>query len=106
MESALRADTGSLLAIVTRHQPPSTLLLLVIEQLEELFALGGAQVEQIDALLSTTLAAPASPLRLLTTLRSDYIHRLAQAPELARLLNSKAAPLPPLIRCARKRSPR
>ncbi|MDI3290998.1 serine/threonine-protein kinase [Polyangium sp. 15x6] len=88
--NAMRAEAGTLLAMIERHQPPSTTLLLVIEQFEELFALGGAHLEQFDALLSRPLTK-ASPLRLLTTMRSDYIHRIAQTPELARILNSKAA---------------
>lgn len=91
VESAMRADGGALVGIVEEHHPRSATLLLVIEQLEELFALGGARLRQIDALLSRALATPASPLRLLTTLRSDYIHRLQQTPELARILNSAAS---------------
>lgn len=89
--SALRTDRRALRALVERHVPRSTPLLLVIEQLEELFALGGAHVAPFDALLSDALSEPAAPLRLLTTLRSDYIHRMEQAPGMARLLNGKAA---------------
>jgi eukaryotic-like serine/threonine-protein kinase len=91
IESAMRSDRGALVAILEQHTPPSAALLLVIEQLEELFALGGVHREQFDALLSRAMTSPASPLRLLTTLRSDYMHRLEQTPEMARLLNGKAA---------------
>ncbi|WP_437762047.1 serine/threonine-protein kinase [Sorangium sp. So ce281] len=90
MEAALRSEGNALAALLSRCVPPGARLLLVVEQLEELFALGGAHVRQVDALLSACLAAERSPLRLLTTLRSDYLHRLEQAPGLARALNSKA----------------
>jgi eukaryotic-like serine/threonine-protein kinase len=63
----------------------------LLRELEELFALGGAHLRQFDALLSRSLSGGRSPLRLLTTLRSDYIHRLEQTPGLARLLNGKAS---------------
>lgn len=91
VENAMRVEPATLLEMLERHHPPSTTLLLVIEQFEELFALGGAHLEQFDALISRPLTKPASPLRLLTTMRSDYIHRFAQTPELARILNSKAS---------------
>ncbi|WP_437485768.1 protein kinase [Sorangium sp. So ce1014] len=90
VESALRSDADALDALLSRCVPAGARLLLVVEQLEELFALGGAHVRHVDALLSRSLADERSPLRLLTTLRSDYLHRLEQMPGLARLLNSKA----------------
>src|SRR5262249_39597833 len=77
--------------ILEQHTPPSAAWLLVIEQFEELFALGEAPQEQFDVLLSSAITNPASPLRLLTTLRSDYMHRLEQTPELARILNGKGS---------------
>lgn len=92
IESALRSDEGSLLDVIALHHPPSATLLLVIEQLEELFTLGGPAIARIDRLLSDALSSPASPVRLLTTLRSDYFHRLEQAPRMARLLNSQSLP--------------
>ncbi|WP_437953755.1 protein kinase [Sorangium sp. So ce296] len=90
IESALRSEEGALGALLSRCVPDGAKLLLVVEQLEELFALGGVHLRHVDALLSTCLSSERSPLRLLATLRSDYLHRLEQTPGLARLLNSKA----------------
>ncbi|WP_437876878.1 nSTAND1 domain-containing NTPase [Sorangium sp. So ce513] len=91
IEGALRSKSDALGALLARAVPEGTTLLLVVEQLEELFALGGVDLHHVDALLSRCLSDERSPLRLLTTLRSDYLHRLEQAPGLARLLNSKAS---------------
>ncbi|WP_437683933.1 nSTAND1 domain-containing NTPase [Sorangium sp. So ce131] len=91
IEAALRADGAALGALVSRCVPAGARLLLVVEQFEELFALGGAHLHQVDALLSACLTGETAPLRLLTTLRSDYFHRLEQTPGLARLLNNKAS---------------
>jgi eukaryotic-like serine/threonine-protein kinase len=93
IERVLRSDPeeGALEALLSRCLPAGATLLLVVEQLEELFALGGVPLHHVDALLSKCLSGERSPLRLLTTLRSDYLHRLAQTPGLARLLNSRAS---------------
>lgn len=87
VERSLRADPEALRTLVTAHTPPECCLLLVVEQMEELFTLGADDRSRLDALVSTALTAPDSPLRLLTTLRSDFIHRLDQLPHLARQLN-------------------
>ncbi|WP_434045155.1 MULTISPECIES: nSTAND1 domain-containing NTPase [Sorangium] len=91
IEGALRSEEDALGAILSRCVPEGTTLLLVMEQLEELFALGGVHLRHVDALLARCLSDERSPLRLLTTLRSDYLHRLGQAPGLARLLNTRAS---------------
>ncbi|XXY18474.1 serine/threonine-protein kinase [Sorangium sp. So ce216] len=90
VDSMLRSDADALDALLSRHVPANVRLLLVVEQLEELFALGDGHLHQFDALLSRCLSNEHSPLRLLTTLRSDYSHRMRQAPGLARLLDQKA----------------
>lgn len=87
IERSLREDNGALDDLLTAHAPPGCCVLLVIEQLEELFTIGAAGCRQLDEVLDVALAAPASPLRLLTTLRSDFLHRLDEAPRLARRLN-------------------
>ncbi len=88
VERSLRTDADALRALVTAHTPPGCCLLLVLEQMEELFTIGAADCPRLDELVSAALAAPDSPLRLLTTLRSDFIHRLEQMPRLARQLNA------------------
>lgn len=58
-------------------------VLLVIEQLEELLSLSEDERHKLDEILSRALTAQGSPLRLFTTLRSDFIHRLEHMPLLA-----------------------
>lgn len=90
VEQALREDKGALQALVAAHTPPGSRLLLAIEQMEELFTLGTAECPQLDELVATALAAPESPLRLLTTVRSDFLHRLKEVPLLEAQLNAAA----------------
>ncbi|TKD05300.1 serine/threonine-protein kinase [Polyangium fumosum] len=87
IERSLREDNGALDALLTAHAPPGCCVLLVIEQLEELFTIGTAGCRRLDEVVDAALAAPASSLRLLTTLRSDFLHRLDEAPRFARRLN-------------------
>jgi serine/threonine protein kinase len=87
IEVALKAGPEALLTWVTAHTSAGCCLLLVLEQAEELFTLDEEERHRVDALVSTALTAPDSPLRLLTTLRSDFIGRLEQLPLLARHLN-------------------
>ncbi|HEX8826204.1 MAG TPA: protein kinase [Archangium sp.] len=90
LEEALRADPEALRLLLTAHTPGGCQALCVIDPLEELFTLGEAERRWLDAALSAALVAPDSPLRLLTTLRGDLIHRLEQLPRLARHLNEAA----------------
>jgi serine/threonine protein kinase/tetratricopeptide (TPR) repeat protein len=97
VEHLLREGPEALRSFVTAHMPPGCLLLLVLEPLEELFTLGAAECGQVDALLSAALSAPESPLRLLTSVRSDFLHRLEQLPALSRHLHAAARfPLLPM----------
>jgi hypothetical protein len=91
-----------------RNGPPETLrlwlrdalgqrpigVLLVIDQFEELFTLSSASARaRLDLLLTEALTAPASPLHLVSTCRSDYQHRIAEdLPRLAGLLNTLTSP--------------
>jgi len=88
-ECALGEGAGALRALVSAHSGSRTLL-LVIEQMEELFTLGVAAKGQFDALLAAALAAPAIPICVLSTLRSDFLHCLDQLSGMARLLNGSA----------------
>ncbi|EPX64203.1 hypothetical protein D187_005337 [Cystobacter fuscus DSM 2262] len=90
VERVLRTGPDALRALVMAHTPPGCCFLLILEQMEELFTLGAEDCHQLDVLVSTALAAPESPLRLLTTLRSDFIHRVEQLPSLACQLNKAA----------------
>lgn len=90
LEPALRASPEAFGSFMSRHVPRGGVLLLVIEQVEDLLALGATDVRQLDALLSSVLASQDCPVRLLTVLRSDFEHRLDRLPCLAGMLGDTA----------------
>ncbi|RYZ18058.1 MAG: serine/threonine-protein kinase PknK, partial [Myxococcaceae bacterium] len=94
----LRTGPNGLRECVVERTLPGCLLLLVIEPLEELFTLDAEERRAFDALLSTALSGVAVPLRLLTAVRSDFLHRLEQQlPALVRSLPEAVRyPLPPM----------
>ena len=97
----LAKDSEALRDFITRQTPQGCLLLLVIDPMEELFTLGEAECRQLDALLSAALAAPECPFRLLTSLRSDFFHRMELLPAVARHLPRAARyPLLPMEEAA------
>jgi len=84
-----------------RHLLPSyadeyDAVLLVVDQLEEIFTLTEDQSlrETFDALLSQALEDPEGPLHLITTVRSDFLLRFSQLPGLHRLLNESTQRIP------------
>jgi tetratricopeptide (TPR) repeat protein/tRNA A-37 threonylcarbamoyl transferase component Bud32 len=83
---ALATDSDALRSLAARA-PPKYVLLLIIEQMEELFTLGASETATLDTLLHAALVDLRCPLRLLTTLRNDFVPHLQQVPKLAGLLN-------------------
>ena len=67
-------------------------LVLVLDQLEEVFTLtkDGKIRERFDALLANALADQDGPLHLVTTIRSDFMMQFAALPRLQALLHEKA----------------
>lgn len=88
LDAALDASSGAFADFVASHLPADTLLLILIEQLEELLTLGNAA--PFDALITSWLSAPSSRVRVLSTFRSDFLHRIEQLPGLAKMLNRAA----------------
>ncbi len=83
------AEPGGLLRAVRRVLPDDdTVLLVVIDQLEELFTLGSSTAEQERFLseLASAIEAPASPLRVLATLRADHYDAPLATRSFARLV--------------------
>ena len=72
--------------------PAGEALVLVIDQLEELFTLtqDGHVRERFDALLANALTDQDGPLHLVTTIRSDFMMQFASLPRLQALLQDKA----------------
>ncbi len=90
VERMLRDSPEALRELVRAHTPPGGSFLLIIEQMEELLTLGTTDCRRLDELVSRALTALDSPMRLLSTLRSDFLHRLEQMPHLSRQLNEAA----------------
>lgn len=88
LDAALDARSGAFANFVASHLPADTLVLILIEQLEELLTLGNA--EPFDALITSWLSDPHSRVRVLSTFRSDFLHRIEQLPGLAKMLNRAA----------------
>jgi len=67
----------------------TTACLLVIDQFEELFTLADTTSRNaFDALLAAALQDPACPLYVVSTVRSDFLDRMVQLPQLSVLLNT------------------
>jgi eukaryotic-like serine/threonine-protein kinase len=86
VEEALRARADALLTLARTRAPSGGCLLLFIDQMEQMFTVGAADCARFDELVATAMTGPGSPVRLLTTIRSDFLHRFDQAPRLAALL--------------------
>lgn len=71
--------------------PAGETLVLVIDQLEEVFTLSqdGKVRELFDALLANALADQDGPLHLVTTIRSDFMMQFTALPRLQALLHEK-----------------
>lgn len=93
--------------------PPGQGLVLVVDQFEELFTLtrDAALRSRFDALLGEALADLDGPLHLITTIRNDFTHRLAELPRLQMLLDDgpmgdyRLPPITPAGLCDVVRSP-
>jgi len=92
-EAVARLGEGgrALRLLVSERLPRDAALLLVVDQLEEVFTAGAAPavVRCFDGLLAGALRGDA-PLYLVTTVRSDMVVRFAELPDLAHELNEVA----------------
>ncbi len=88
LDAALGTTRAPFGDFVSSHLPAGSLVLIIIEQLEELLTLGNA--EYFDALVAAWLNEPGSSVRVISTFRSDFLHRIEQLPGLARMLNRAA----------------
>jgi hypothetical protein len=75
-----------------KYVPARQGLVLVVDQFEELFTLtqDSALRRRFDALLGEALADLDGPLHLITTIRNEFTHRLAELPRLQALLDDGA----------------
>lgn len=85
---------GALSNLLRKYTPAGHGFLLVADQLEEAFVLAGSDrsaARRFDGLIANALREKDGPLYLVTTIRSDCMHRFGELPELEYLLNGKAA---------------
>jgi WD40 repeat protein/serine/threonine protein kinase/DNA-binding XRE family transcriptional regulator len=96
----LRADTRGLLRAARLVLPsdPAVELVLLIDQFEELFTLCSDEVVRIHLIesLVTAVLDPRSRLRILITLRADFIDRPLQYVDLGELLRQRSELVLPL----------
>nr|MBA3967207.1 TIR domain-containing protein [Nitrospirales bacterium] len=89
----LQEDDQALRVRLRGWIPEKQALVLVVDQLEELFTLttDNARRARFDALLANALTDQDGPLHLLTTIRTDFMMQFNAVPRLQALLNEKAA---------------
>ena len=86
----LRAGGDALKDLLLAHAPPRRGLLLLVDQMEELFTLSEQQsteVARMDVLLARALVAGDGVLHLLTTVRTDFLGHMSRLPELEATMN-------------------
>jgi WD40 repeat protein len=98
-----REDDGLRTAISTLLDPSREQVLLAVDQLEELFTLtaddpgdGHRRQQQFVANLTTALAGQDAPLRVVATLRADFLTNALTIPGLKELLQDHQLLLGPL----------
>lgn len=95
----LRDGDRGILRAVTRVVPSDDgVVVIVVDQFEELFTGGVADAERDRFLraLSVAVAEPASPVRIVLTLRADFYDRPLRHPDLAPLLKQHTVVVTPL----------
>ena len=89
----LRGEEAALKVGLRDWVPSGEAVVLVIDQLEEVFTLtqDGKVRERFDALLAEALSDQDGPLHLITTIRSDFMMQFNALPRLQALLQEKKA---------------
>jgi WD40 repeat protein len=82
---ALQRAGEKIAAAENREVAPKVALLLLIDQLEELFAWPKERAASFLALVQELCRLPGAPVVVVGTMRSDFQHRLAEFPALAAL---------------------
>lgn len=99
LSERLRADTGGLLSLATEILPDDdSHMLLVVDQLEELFTL--APDEKTSSFFLSSLHAavtdPASRVRVITTIRADFYDRPLMHPGFSELVQQRTEVVVPM----------
>ena len=98
IEALLNRDSFGLSAAIDRCLPnePGAELLLIVDQFEELFTLCADEKVRAHwlSLLTTTLLDTHCRLRIILTLRADFLDRPLQYPDLAEIVRERTALVP------------
>lgn len=91
----LRADRGALADVAARILPGGAHLLLVVDQLDELFSLGSDDERDrfLDALVHA-VTAPAGRVHVVATLRADYFDRPLEHPDFGAVVHGATLTVP------------
>jgi hypothetical protein len=92
LRDAGRADPDDLGYLLKVALPAPHRLLVVIDQIEEVFTLTDNEKarDRLDALLAAAVRDPDCPLYLVTTIRSDFLLHFGDLPRMQELLNERA----------------
>jgi WD40 repeat protein len=82
---ALQRAGEKLAAVEGRATPPKVALLILIDQLEELFVWPQERAASFLGLIQELCRLPDSPVLVVATMRSDFQHRIAEFPALEAL---------------------
>lgn len=85
LTKALERAGATIAASEARENTPNVILLILIDQLEELFTWPKLQADKFLELIEALCAAPGARIWVVATMRSDFQHRLSEHPELERL---------------------
>ena len=88
LDELLRRSARGIVQAVDRYLPAGSELLLVIDRFEELFTLCSDEDarERLPQMLTTTVKDTASKLRVLLTIRADFMDRPLRHPALGELM--------------------
>ena len=90
--AGFRASDTGLADHLRSYIPAGHGLLLVVDQLEEIFTLADeGERHALDALLACALADKGGPMYLITAMRGDFSRHLAELPLLETVLNREAS---------------
>ncbi len=85
LTKALERAGAAIATAEGRASAPNVVLLILVDQLEELFTWPKAEAKKFLELLEALCSAQGSGIWVVATMRSDFQHRLAEHPELERL---------------------
>ncbi len=90
-----RPDHGEVLQLLDAAIPPTQTMLLVVDQLEELFTQVGDDAERQRFLsgLAQAVRRPGSNLRVVATLRADFLDRPLRYSDVGQLVKRGALPI-------------